>query len=220
MLRTARASLMKIRDFGLVAIFLAVTSGLNNPAAGQNQGPTLDRPPTRTVGDTWTYKWDDQIVVVTYIGQKDGLNCYSDKAADGRQSEECFTWDDNLIRRVGTWEPFECTPSCGRLSFPLFVGKHWETSNTGSSGMQPRHRQQPGVVSISSRVVSYEKVTIPAGTFDAFKIEAWLHPANESGRYGGDIIEYYAPQLGMIKNDENYSYSFATYSINWGIAQL
>jgi hypothetical protein len=39
MLRIARSSLEQIRDFGLVAIFVAVTPGLSNPAAAQNQAP-------------------------------------------------------------------------------------------------------------------------------------------------------------------------------------
>jgi hypothetical protein len=51
MLRIARAPLRQIRDFGVVAIFVGVTLSLGNPAAGQGQAPTLDRPPTPTVGE-------------------------------------------------------------------------------------------------------------------------------------------------------------------------
>jgi hypothetical protein len=74
MLRTILTG--KIRDFGLVAILFVATSNLSHPAAGQGQAPTLDRSPTRSVGDSFTFKWVDQNVVHTYIGQKDGLNCF------------------------------------------------------------------------------------------------------------------------------------------------
>jgi hypothetical protein len=49
MLRIARSSLRQIRDFGLAAIFVAVTSGLSNPAAGQNQAPAQLSLPQVTV---------------------------------------------------------------------------------------------------------------------------------------------------------------------------
>jgi hypothetical protein len=214
MLRIARLSLRQIRDFGFAAIFFAVTSTLGNPAAGQNQAPTLDRPPARTVGDTFTFEWHYQNVVRTYIGQKNGLNCYSDKPADGRQSEECFTSDDNLVRRVGTWEPAEYTPSSGELSFPLFVGKQWIRSCTRLDAalheylheVPPAARALTGRT-ITARVVSFEKVTVPAGAFDAFKILETLSLwGNSAGVY--DITEYYSPKLGIIKFDQ--------LGIHWG----
>jgi hypothetical protein len=57
--------------------------------------------------------------------------------------------------------------------------------------------------SVTARVVSYEQVTVPAGTFDAFKILAtrtyWGAPITD------DIIEYYSPKAGMIKLDDSSS---------------
>ena len=207
--RIARSTLGQIRDFGFVAIFVAVTASLSNPAAGQNQAPTLDRPPARSVGDTFTYKWDGRNVLRTYIGQKNGLNCYMDKASDGQQSEEFFTSDDNTVSRVGTWKPAEYTPSSGLLSFPLYLGKQWVTSYTRPDAALRMYAREatPGQFttgySIIARVVSYEKVTVPAGTFDAFKILAtrtyWGPPIT------AEIIEYYAPKVGMIKFDDTSS---------------
>jgi hypothetical protein len=193
MLRTILTG--KIRDFGLVAILFVATSNLSHPAAGQGQAPTLDRSPTRSVGDSFTFKWVDQNVVHTYIGQKDGLNCFLDKASNGQQSESCFTSEDNLVRRVGTWEPRVTTPHDGRLSFPLFVGKQWEVSYE-VAGADPRYRMRR----ITARVVSYEKVIVPAGTFDAFKILA--RDVAYGAHHGFQITEYYSPMLGRIKYDQ------------------
>jgi hypothetical protein len=193
MLRTILVG--KIRDFGLVAILFVATSTLSHPAAGQRQAPTLDRSPTRSVGDTFTFKWGGQNVVHTYIGQKDGLNCFLDRVSSGQQSESCFTSEDNLVRRVGTWEPRVTTPHDGRLSFPLFVGKQWEVSYE-VAGADPRYRMRK----ITARVVAYEKVTVPAGTFDAFTILARDVAWGE--KHGFQITEYYSPTLGRIKYDQ------------------
>jgi len=194
-LRIARSSSGHIRDFGFVAIFFAATACLCHPAAGQGQAPTLDRSPTRSVGDTFTFKWPGQNVVRTYIGQKDGLNCFLDRASSGQQSESCFTSEDNLVRRVGTWEPRVTTPHDGRLSFPLSVGKQWQVSYE-VAGADPRYRMRR----ITAAVVSYEKVTVPAGTFDAFKILA--RDVAWGAQHGFRITEYYSPTLGRIKYDQ------------------
>ena len=166
------------------------------------------------MGDTFTFTWNGQNVVHTYIGQKDGLNCYSEKASSGQSSEACFTSDDNLVRRVGTWYPVENTPHAEQRSFPLFVGKQWETSYTfaGASASYPMR-------TITARVVSYEKVTVPAGIFDAFKILARIHVWGVQSReeIGGEIIQYYSPKLGMIKYDR--MESWGSYAGGTGLSQ-
>jgi hypothetical protein len=204
MLRSGRSSLGQIRDLGLVGIVLVATSSLSHPAAGQGQGPTLDRPPTQSVGDTFTFTWSGRNVVRTYIGQKDSLDCYTEKAANGQQSEACFTSSDcNLVRRVGTLDPVEFTPHNGRHSFPLFVGKQWEVSYT-LADVDAR--------TIIAKVVSYEKVTVPAGTFDAFKIEARTSAGMHQSR-GREIVEYYSPKLGLIKVDSDQPMVLISYSL-------
>ena len=154
------------------------------------------------MGDTFTYHdtYSGGVTLVrTYIGQKDGLNCYSEKVTNGQQSESCFASDGSLVRRVGTWKPGGCTPNCGWYSFPLFVGKQWAASYepTAKAGVHQDHPIRTYVV----RVVSYEKVTVPAGTFDVFKIQA--HDAGWGERGGQDNTNYYSPNLGMmIKLDQ------------------
>jgi hypothetical protein len=196
----------QIRGVGSLTIFAGVTLSLIYAAVGQSQAPTLERPPTRSVGDTFTYhdtdnKYGVVTVVLTYIGQKDGLNCYSEKATNAQQSETCFASDGNLVRRSGTWKPAGFTPNYGLLSFPLFVGKQWHVSYelTAPAGVHQDYRMH----TIAAKVVSYEKVTVPAGTFDTFKIQARDAGWGEHG--GQNITAYYSPELGMIKNDEESS---------------
>lgn len=93
-----------------------------------------------------------------------------------------------------------------RLSFPLEVGKQWSYSNnwvmkTGST----RGREQLDV-----KVVANEKVTVPAGEFEAFKIEAKGYWNNDTARTNGrhSRIYWYAPAAKAVvkyENDDGYN---------------
>lgn len=50
----------------------------------------------------------------------------------------------------------------------LRVGAHW---NTSSSMILPSKFRASSLTEVSGRVVGFESVTVPAGTFDAFRIE-------------------------------------------------
>jgi hypothetical protein len=110
------------------------------------------------------------------------------------------------VRRVGSWEPRTFNPFHPQLSFPLFVRKQWEFSyNWGSDAFvaaagQYNHEMNNNRI-LRAGVVSYEKVTVPAGTFDAFKIEG------SDGRWGEAVgllsyVLYYSPQVGFVKYDQ------------------
>jgi hypothetical protein len=84
--------------------------------------------------------------------------------------------------------------------FPSFVGKQWNALYTSSIWhLDPSDRHNSHW--ITARVVSYEKVTVPAGTFDAFKIAANVSFGGAPREFA-DIIEYYSPRLGTIKYDD------------------
>ena len=54
------------------------------------------------------------------------------------------------------------------LSFPLAVGKQWSFTDDYEFAVE----QVPGRGNFSAKVVGYGKVRVPAGEFDAFKLEA------------------------------------------------
>jgi hypothetical protein len=64
-----------------------------------------------------------------------------------------------------------------RLNFPLEVGKTWSFTDDAALGTGKFHRSCTGAV------VSYEKVRVPAGEFDAFKLETKCNslPAGATG---------------------------------------
>jgi hypothetical protein len=197
------------RYLGLLAILVGATIGCVNLAHGQSQAPILDRPLVPSVGDTFTYKYNGETVAMTYVSRDRDLYCYSARASGARQSNICRTSEGNPVRSVGSWQPVTFTPYRPILSFPLFVGKRWELSYTLHRGFQgsehsvaatgQAHYEMNTNRIMRARVVSYEKVTVPAGTFDAFKIEA------VDGPWGMTIplsvIYYYSPEVGLVKSD-------------------
>jgi hypothetical protein len=201
------------RHFGFLAVLIGATIGSINLADGQSQAPMLERPPVPSAGDIFTYKWRGEIVAMTYLGRDGDLYCYSAKVSVARQSTVCHTSEDNTVRRTGSWEPVTFTPYLPMLSFPLFVGKRWEVSYSlrrGSQDSGPSVAAAGGYLHemmLANRiwkatVVSYEKVTGPAGTFDAFKIEGMDIPWGKSQALS--IVYYYSPEAGVVKYESEY----------------
>jgi hypothetical protein len=148
----------------ILAIVLATSSSVT---FAQSNPPTLEHPPTRSVGDTFTYNVggsNNHPEVWTYLGRNGDLLCYSVREPNAQRTE-CKTGDDNSVTDSITHI---------RLEFPLFVGKSWEYSFAGHR--DPAGGQQLHAVTrtftTKARVTAYEPVTVGAGTFDAFKIEA------------------------------------------------
>ena len=202
-----------LRGPGAPAILVGLTVSIISPVGGQSRAPTVDRPPVPSVGDTHTYKYKGEIVTFTYLGRDGDLYCYSAKSSGARQSTVCRTSEDNTVRRVGSWEPVTFTPYVPMLSFPLFVGKRWEVSYSLQRGPQSSggsvaaaggylHEMYLDVRIWKANVVSYEKVTGPGGTFDAFKIEGMDIPWGKSQALPS--VYYYSPEAGVVKYNGEY----------------
>ena len=88
--------------------------------------------------------------------------------------------------------------------FPLEVGKTWqrdvEFSNTQTPDKQVNAR-------LEGRVVGWESVTVPAGTFRALKIvvSGWYRASSLDGQWRGRIEDtlWYAPE---VRNAVRYEY--------------
>jgi hypothetical protein len=80
------------------------------------------------------------------------------------------------------------------LAFPLEVGKRWQYANDWL--FKPKGSQGKSVVDVA--VVAYEKVTVPAGEFEAFKLtsrEALSGTSPIASQYAGETTRayWYAP---------------------------
>jgi len=85
------------------------------------------------------------------------------------------------------------------LDFPLTVGKRWQFDTDWTF----KPKASKGRASISVVVAAYERVTVPAGTFDAYRIES---RERHSGRspigsvYDAEVLRtyWYAPEASAI----------------------
>jgi hypothetical protein len=151
--------------------------------------------PIWKVGDSWRYRYDDkkewehrvlsieqfkgsQIYVVedVYGSYKLGLDVKTlqlktNISPDGRKVVPTSDW---------VWH----------FDFPLYVGKKWEKMVSGTDTIAVQRNYL-----YAYRVLSFEAVTVLAGTFKAFKIEREQRDFAQSG--GSSVITYlwYCPEL-------------------------
>jgi len=194
-----------IRHRVFTALLIGGTAALMSEqlAFGEDGGQRLDRAPSHAVGDSYTYNWDHELVTFTYLGRQGDRECYSVRTpTQGREATQCRSLDDNPMQLVGNWQPHNIVPHQGSYSFPLYIGKSWDVSYPGvpmATGTGDTLHHISTNYRLQAEVIGYESVTVPAGTFAAFKIkgtdQAW-------GDYKPNIVTYYySPQLGLVKYD-------------------
>jgi hypothetical protein len=122
--------------------------------------------PTLTIGDSWTYSYEDK----TEASRK-GTFTNTVTAIDGdvitftRGNQTVTTTNLDLNETRGANGRTE-SPHSFSYDGPLEEGKEWRREITWTNSRGDRGRSTG-----KRKVLSYEKVTVPAGTFDAFLIE-------------------------------------------------
>ncbi len=87
----------------------------------------------------------------------------------------------------------ENRPDDGAFRFPLEVGKSWSQRYVRVLTRQGQERE----VLVEVKVKVYERLTVPAGTFDAFRIEAVTRSAGDPWS-PAHITYWYAPAAKSI----------------------
>lgn len=108
------------------------------------------------------------------------------------------------------WSPLDVIsaqydPSLKTLSFPLQVGKKWNATADKMLFANGKH----GKFVLKGEVVALEKITVPAGTFDVYKVVLTLDATttDENANIGNTIeTHWYAP---AVKNDVKYENIFS-----------
>jgi len=114
------------------------------------------------------------------------------------ENEERFAWTPNL----GILETPAVIMSgeAKRLVFPLEIGKKWEYQYNFTN----KAKAAKGRWKLDATVTAYEKVNVPAGEYDAFKIEYtgfWHNDTKgKSGRL--KMTNWYAPAVRTIIRNE------------------
>lgn len=168
------------------------------PPAGT---PAILTAPEIRIGDTWTYRVRDG-----YTGLERGTQSHRvTDASPGRISvavsgagrrDETHVYDRewNWLRHPATnLQSFDYSPAYAALAFPLAAGKRWHARAMATDPADGRRFP----VWIDGAALGWERVKVPAGEFDALKIERIVYL--EYWEYtvrGRSVIreyEWYAP---------------------------
>lgn len=170
--------------------------------------------PRVTVGDTWTYRLRD-----LYTGLERGTErrrvteagsartvVNVQRREDRAEEQEYYDREGNWLRAPATNLPvFDYTPAYQAWAFPLSAGKTWHSRTTA---IEPATgRRFP--VWIDGTVMGWEKVSVPAGSFDALKVRraVFIEYFEYTVRGRSEIIEYewYSPAVGHAVKRETRS---------------
>lgn len=157
--------------------------------------------PAVAVGDSWTYQYTDvwkklpgnrNRMEVTSVDDA-GIHVDIKRAASGALvTRQRFSREMNPIDRGNT----HFAPAFGRYAFPLEAGKEWSSDATGDNPVVGKHWRYR----FKGKALGWEKVTVPAGEFDALKIVVTAYyQGEEVGSNGGsgqsNETVWYAPAV-------------------------
>ncbi len=176
------------------------------PALAQNPSSTKVETPSIKVGDTWTYNRIDgwqktkdftTVLVVTVVTDGE-IRTESMRTDNGEMTIGTRNKELNRRRTETGDRKFEWDPYYPSYVFPLEIGKSWEKEVTFTRNFDDRKV----VAQLRGEVIGREKVSVPAGSFDALKIvvkgsyngsmgSVW------GGRWSGQQSEttWYAPEV-------------------------
>jgi len=195
--------MMNLKRFAAAVALGLITLG--ETAQAQDNG--AERPNVK-VGDRWVFvkrstageKWLEWAWVVTTV---------SPTRIEGTENGKplALTPDLGIIE-----SPQEKNSDDRSLSFPLEVGKQWSFVDdyvVYDQFFGPLR----GRGNSSVAVLGYEKVRVPAGEFDAFKLElkgTWVSPNNPNGGES-DFTYWYVPAVRAIVKKEVHVTYMPTY---------
>lgn len=109
---------------------------------------------------------------------------------DGSQEKGELVLTSHLSTKVRPYPPATYIPHSYFLQFPLEKGKSWKGTYDQTSGGRTRNRTR------SAEVTDYVDLTLKAGTYKAFRIQAY----NQWSEARSPAIEdyYYCPELSVI----------------------
>jgi hypothetical protein len=178
------------------------------PPAGQ---PAAVGAPQVQVGDTWRYAARDGYTGIAKGALEYRVEAISDGTISvtvlqgGQSSRHRYTADWNWRERPMTnLQNFRFDPPFPALPFPLVAGKTWRAHVNASDPATGRSNR----VRIDGEVLGWERVKVPAGTYDTLKIRRLVYAGN-FGHFRSEEqiveIDWYAPQLGQVVRHEGSS---------------
>jgi len=169
------------------------------------------------VGDRWVYHaedgyrvktvWDETHEVIA-VGA-DGITVRITAKGPSTDVTRVEQWSAPVQVKVGSVydnETRRFTQPLQRYDFPLTDGKVWDQRVDNYN----EATKKAGNISRYVRVRGYEKVTTPAGTFDAVSMQVIMRlDDDEFWRYATECnyLVWYAPEVrGVVKEEKNAQY--------------
>ena len=169
------------------------------------------------VGEYWEYAVRD-----AYTGFDRGLLRYAVSAADGNRIVVDVTRDgervDSFVYSPG-WngiehpltnlQRFHYQPAFPAYAYPLEPGRTWYTVVNATDPVTRRINR----VHTRGKVVGWERIRVPAGEFDALKIQRYVYAGNQDAWRTQETIDetdWYVPALGRTVRSQGSSEHFDT----------
>lgn len=176
------------------------------------QVPAADPPvfaaPDIRPGDSWTFSYTRESNGTSGRWSRTVMDALANGRLEVRVGNGSLHFYDARMNYVGTTpdgDPEELA------RFPMKVGDSWDYSRRFPNP----HSEGRG----SSKVVSYEKVSVPAGTFDCFRVESRTTNANQLGSNDIRRIRWYCPEIKWIAKEQYESQTTKKYELNTKVVQ-
>jgi hypothetical protein len=184
----------------LFTSFFAIASFCSYGTSAYAQNDTARaEPPTVNVGDQWNFATSDRRTGIKLSESQTIIDEISETQIKGTINGGKYT--STRERNMIETESSVFSGDNKTLSFPLLVGKRWkyEFIRTRKTSLLALNWQ------LEAAVAAYEKVSVPAGEFDAFRIETkgfWNR--RDDTKFNGRVtmVHWYAPAVRVIVKTE------------------
>lgn len=168
------------------------------PTLGAGQSEMRIPKPEIRVGDSWTYRGTNALAPgtheyenrVSFINEKVIL-LLTTRKSDGKEVDSSWTPEWNALT---SHSGYVFRPNTGMFRFPLRVGARHEMK---FEFLRPRVDSVESFTMGSTTVVGWEMVEVPAGKFQAIKLEVdtMVQPLDGSRAYPRQVTFWYAPDV-------------------------
>jgi len=206
--------MMRITTLALVSLLAACAT---EPSYVPTGVPAQVAPAQVKVGDYWEYAVRDG-----YTGIGRGLQRYEVSAVDTNRVTVDVTHDgqrvDALVYAAG-WnglelpltnlQRFNYTPAFPAYVYPLEPGKRWYTVVNATDPVTRKTYR----VHTQGRIVGWERIRVPAGEFDALRIQRYVFAGNQDSFKTQESIaetDWYVPALRRAARTQASSEHFDT----------
>lgn len=215
LLDAKRTYAMDLRQLRLIVSILGLLLTGSCAMTGGTPGPAVPAP-SYQVGDRWVYRAQDGFLTKVIWEETQQITMASPQGITVRVTAKGPSIDDE---RTETWsapglvltgavfdnETRRFEPPLVRYRFPLMAGERWSQSLR-----DPNHDTRPyGGVERTVTVGGYERITTPAGTFDAIRLQVFMRLDDETFWRNPTECTYllwYAPAIGATVREEKNAY--------------